>query len=486
MNTEHPANVHHAGLAALGLLLLAALGGCSREPTSEPVAAPVGDAPAQHAREHANPTYRCPMHPDVVRDEPGTCPICGMELVEVKPEESEPAVSAAAGASQGQPLYYRHPHDPQRISPTPKQDEMGMDYVPVYAEAAGAEVRISPAVVNNLGVRTEAATRAAPERRAVTVGYVAFDERRMRQVQPRAEGWIEGLAVRATGETVKAGQLLFTLYSPMLESAQQEYLDAERIGNRDLIDASRERLRALGLDAGAAERLSRAGRASGRVPFYAPISGVVTDLAVREGAMLSPNMMALAITELGSLWVIAEVPESQAAWVRPGTGAEIRLPSLPGETLAGQVEYVYPELSMETRTLRARIVLDAVGTGLRPNMLANVTLVGEAGEPAVMIPRSALIRSGSENRVVVALGEGRFVPRRVVAGAESGDRVVIREGLADGEQVVVSGQFLLDSEANLRAGLGRLTAGVDATPADAQADGDAKAAAEVPAEERQH
>jgi Cu(I)/Ag(I) efflux system membrane fusion protein len=139
------------------------------------------------------------------------------------------------------------------------------------------------------------------------------------------------------GETVKAGQLLFTLYSPMLESAQQEYLDAQRIGNRDLIEASRERLRALGLDAGAAERLARSGRASGRVPFYAPIGGVVTELAVREGAMVEPNMMVLAITELGSLWVIAEVPESQAAWVRAGTMAEIRLPSLPGETLAGRV-----------------------------------------------------------------------------------------------------------------------------------------------------
>jgi Cu(I)/Ag(I) efflux system membrane fusion protein len=192
------------------------------------------------------------------------------------------------------------------------------------------------------------------------------------------------------------------------------------------------------------------------VPFYAPIGGVVTDLAVREGAMVSPDMMVITITELGSLWVIAEVPESQAAWVRAGTAAEIRLPSLPGETLAGRVEYVYPELNMETRTLRARIVLDDAGPGLRPNMLANVTLVGEAGEPAVMIPRSALIRSGTEDRVVVALGEGRFAPRRVTVGPESGDRVVIREGLAEGEQVVVTGQFLLDSEANLRAGMERL------------------------------
>lgn len=451
------AGARRLGLATLVLALV--LAGCSKEhappAASEPVAAAADDSAAEHAARHADPLYRCPMHPDVVRNEPGQCPICGMDLVKVEPEPTSSS-GEGAPAPQGKLLYYRHPHDPRRTSPEPKQDEMGMDYVPVYADAAGPEVRISPAVVNNLGVRTVAAVMGAPERRAATVGYVAFDERRMHRVQPRAEGWIEGLAVRAMGETVKAGQLLFTLYSPMLESVQQEYLDAQRIGNRDLIEASRERLRALGLDAGGAERRAHAGQASGRVPYYAPIGGVVTDLAVREGAMVSPNMMALTITELDSLWVIAEVPESQAAWVRVGTAAEIRLPSLPGEPIAGRVEYVYPELNMETRTLRARIVLDGAGPGLRPNMLANVSLVGEAGEPAVMVPRSALIRSGSEDRVVVALGEGRFAPRRVTVGPESGDRVVIREGVAEGEQVVVAGQFLLDSEANLRAGMERL------------------------------
>ena len=428
MNELNVAGVRaYAALLAAILIAALLLTACSREPAesgaaSQPVAAAANEGGAAHAARHADPLYRCPMHPDVVRHEPGVCPICGMTLVEIEPQQHD------AGTAPG----------------------------PAHAGATGPEVRISPTVVNNLGVRAEAAVTAAPERRAATVGYVAFDERRMRQVQPRAEGWIEGLAVRAAGETVQAGQLLFTLYSPMLESAQQEYLDAQRIGNRDLIDASRDRLRALGLDAATAERLARTGRASGRVPFHAPIGGVVTDLAVREGAMVSPSMVALTITGLGSLWVIAEVPESQAAWVRAGTAAEIRLPSLPGAALAGHVDYVYPELDMETRTLRARIVLDDAGPGLRPNMLANVTLLGEAGEPAVMIPRSALIRGGSEDRVVVSLGEGRFAPRRVVAGAESGDRVVIREGLAAGEQVVVAGQFLLDSEANLRAGMERL------------------------------
>lgn len=462
---------NRAGLALL-LAFSLVVAGCSRQDApdaSEPVATAADDPATRHAREHTAPMYRCPMHPDVVKDAPGTCPICGMQLVEFQPDSgSEPTSQAAASAGESKPLHYRNPHDPNRTSPVPMKDEMGMDYVPVYADAAGAEVRISPAVVNNLGVRTEAARLARLERRAETVGYVSFDERRVRQVRPRAEGWVEGLAVRAVGATVHAGQVLFTLYSPMLASAQQEYLDALRIGNRDLISASEDRLRALGLDAGTVARLEKGGRASGRVPFAAPVSGVITALETKEGAMVTPDMAAMTITELGSLWVIAEVPEAQSGWVSAGVEAEIRFPSLPGERVRGRVEYVYPELSMETRTVRARITLDDAPAAVRPNMLASVSLIGTTGAEALTIPLGALIRSGTEERVVVALDGGRFVPRRVVAGAESGDRVAIREGLAAGERVVVSGQFLLDSEANLRAGLGRLAS--DA-PSDAAAAG---------------
>jgi Cu(I)/Ag(I) efflux system membrane fusion protein len=360
------------------------------------------------------------MHPDVVRDEPGKCPICGMTLVKVAPAVESAAPAAGAGTS------------------------------------GAAEVRISPAVMNNLGVRTEPVVSGSLPRRGDVVGYVQFDERKVQQVRTRAEGWVEGLAVRAMGETVTAGQLLFTLYSPMLESAQQEYLDALKIGNAELIDASRARLRNLGLDAGTAARLDKSGRVAARVPFYAPIAGVITELEAREGAMLSPDMTALTITELGSLWVVAEVPEAQSAWVKPGTQAEVRFASQPGEPIHGRVEYVYPELNMETRTLRARIVLDAPPQDVRPNMLATVSLTAGEGDAVLHIPRSALIRNGTRDRVVIALGGGRFASRTVVAGAEAGDRITIREGLQEGERVVVAAQFLLDSEANLGAGLDRL------------------------------
>ena len=441
------------GRLAGTLLLAFVIAGCSKQQPSEPVSTAADDKLTEHALKHANPRYRCPMHPDIVRDEPGVCPICGMTLVKVEPSPEAAATPATASRT---PLYYRNPMDPNQHSPVPAKDAMGMDYVPVYAEDVGGEVRISPAVVNNLGVRTEPVVRGSLPRGVQTVGYVQFDERKVQQVRPRAEGWVEGLAVRAMGETVQAGQLLFTLYSPMLESVQQEYLDALKIGNRELIDASRDRLRAVGLDAGTAARLAQSGRAAGRIPFHAPISGVITELEAREGAMLTPEMSALTITGLGSLWVVAEVPESPSAWVRQGTHAEVRFPSQPGEPIHGRVEYVYPELNMETRTVRARIVLDAPPQDVRPNMLATVRLTAEDGDAVLHIPRSAVIRNGARDRVVVALGDGRFASRTVVAGAEGGDRIAIREGLQEGDRVVVAAQFLLDSEANLGAGLDRL------------------------------
>ena len=414
-------NTRHSRIAGV-LLLSFVLGACSKDAPSESVRSAAQDTPAEHAIKHTNPKYRCPMHPQIVRDEPGQCPICGMNLVEF--EEAPPTDAASAAPGQ-----------------------------------TGREVRISPAVINNLGVRTEPVVRGSAGRSAQTVGYVQFDERRVQQVRPRAEGWVEGLSVRAMGDPVRKGDLLFTLYSPMLASAQQEYLDALEIGNDDLIAASRGRLRSLGL-AGTVPQLEKTRRTTGRVPFHAPISGVVTELEAREGAMLSPDMIAMTITELGSLWVMAEVPESQAGWLAPGTHATVRFPSLPGETLHGVVDYIYPELNVETRTLRARITVDGPA-GVKPNMLANVELVGDAGAEVLNIPRSALIRSGAQDRVVVALGEGRFASRKVVAGAERGDRVTIVEGLEEGERVVTAAQFLLDSEANLDAGLERLESPAD-------------------------
>ena len=407
-----------AALVVGGALLGLLLAGCGRHPASEPLASAADDTAAEHALKHTQASYHCPMHPEVVSDKPGKCPICGMTLV--------PAAQSSS------------------VTSTPS--------------AVPGEIRISPAVINNLGVRTEPALQGVLTRRLEALGSVGFDERRTLQVRSRTEGWVEGLSVRSVGDSVQAGQVLFRLRSPQLEAAQQEYLDAIRIGNRELIDASRERLRVLGLDAATVSELVRSNRRAGQVSYRAPVAGVVTALDVREGSRLTPDMAALTITGTGSLWVMAEVPEAQSAGLGIGAVAEIRFPVLPGEVYTGRIDYIYPELNAQSRTVRARITLDTPPAAVRANMLASISLQGGAGSETVYIPRSALIRSGREDRVVVALGDGRFVPRKVTVGAESGERIAIRNGLAAGERVVVAGQFLLDSEANLRGGLERFDA----------------------------
>jgi Cu(I)/Ag(I) efflux system membrane fusion protein len=368
------------------------------------------------------------------------------------------AVGAAAPADR-EILYWVAPMDPNYRRDEPGQSPMGMDLVPVYADEVDAQpgtVRIDPTVINNLGVRTAAAQKGRLSRRIETVGYVNFDEETLQHVHTRVDGWIEKLAVTATGDAVSEGELLFELYSPTLVNAQQEYLTAVRSNNRVLLDASRDRLKALGVTDSEIERLRQNRTASQRVRVYASGDGVIAHLGVREGIFVTPATEVMSIARLDQVWVHAEVFERQAAWVQPGQPALVELDYMPGKTWQGTVDYVYPELDPETRTLRVRIRFDNAGEYLRPNMFARVTLLAAETEPVVHVPRAALIRGGSTDRVVVALGDGRFRSRPVSVGIESGDRIAILEGLSAGDRVVTSGQFLIDSESNIESALGRM------------------------------
>ena len=361
-------------------------------------------------------------------------------------------------------LYWVAPMDPNYRRDEPGKSPMGMDLVPVYADQVDAEpgvVRIDPVMRNNLGVRTARAERGPLPRRIETVGYVAYDEQTLQHVHTRVEGWIEKLAVTSSGDPVEQGQLLFELYSPTLVNAQQEYLAALRSGNQGLSRASRERLIALGMTAGAIGRLGDEGTASQRVRFYAESDGVIAHLGVREGIFVTPATEVVSVAHLDRVWVLAEVLERQAAWVEPGQNAVVTLDDLPGKTLQGQVDYVYPELDPETRTLRVRLRFDNEGLSLRPNMYARVRIDG-AGTPSIVhVPREAVLRGGRQNRVVVDLGDGRYQSRPVLLGIESGDRIAVRRGLEPGEDVVVSAQFLIDSESNVGAALERMSPGSD-------------------------
>jgi len=356
-------------------------------------------------------------------------------------------------------LYWVAPMDSNYRRDEPGKSPMGMDLVPVYVDEIANRpgvVSIDPTMVNNLGVRTVIAERGTLQRRIETVGYVGYDEDTLEHVHTRVEGWIEKLAATAVGDPVGKGELLFELYSPKLVNAQQEYLAALASDNSGLQRASRERLVALGIRSREIERLDRERSANQRIRVYADNDGVIADLGVREGMFVTPATEVMSIAQLDKVWVVAEVFERQSAWVQPGQTATVQLDYVPGLTLDGIVDYVNPELDPKTRTLKVRLRFDNEGARLLPNMFARVVIDGTAIDNIVHVPREAVIRGGSSNRVVIDEGNGVFETRKVLVGIESGERIAIRRGVSEGERIVVSAQFLIDSESNIDAALERL------------------------------
>ena len=376
---------------------------------------------------------------------------------------------AASTEAERKVLYWVAPMDKNYRRDKPGKSPMGMDLVPVYADEAPAQdedvVVIDPAVVHNFGVRSTPAERSVLPRRIEAVGYVEYDEDTVHHIHTRVEGWIESLGVQAAGDPVTKGQILFEIYSPALVNAQREFLAAKSRGSQELRKASAERLLALGMAATEIEDLAKTEQPRQRVRVPAPASGVATHLGVREGIHVTPATHVLSVADLNRVWILAEVFDRQVAWVAPGQRAEVEIEHLPGEIWEGTVDYVYPELDPRTRTLTVRIGFDNANRALRPNMFARVVLLGDDTTPVVHIPREALIRGGDFDRVVRDLGDGRFRAVPVVAGVESGDRIEVREGLKAGQRVVVSGQFLIDSESNLTTALARSDGEQAAQPA---------------------
>ncbi len=358
--------------------------------------------------------------------------------------------------------YWVAPMNPTYRRDEPGKSPMGMDLIPVYEggeeEMGEGEpiVKIRPEVINNLGVRLAKVESGSLWKRISTVGYIDYDETRINHLHTRTEGWIEKLKVRAEGEQVKRGQFLFELYSPPLVNAQEEYLQALASGNRGLAEASKEKLSALGISKSQIDRLEKDKKVTQNIRFYAPQSGVLINLGVREGMYIKPETQILSIANLDTIWLLAEVFERQANWVKQGQSAEAELPSMPGVIWKGSVEYIYPDLDPVTRTLRVRLRFDNAEEKLMPNMYAHVTVFSGEKNNVISIPREALIRGANQERVIRALGEGRFQAQEVVSGMESGNWVEIKEGLGEGDEIVVSSQFLIDSESNLKANLRRM------------------------------
>ena len=368
----------------------------------------------------------------------------------------------AQAQSERKVLYWYDPMYPQQKFDKPgKSPFMDMQLVPKYAdETPDGEMRqpgtvsISPQVVQNLGVRTAEAKRGSLEQRFEAVGSVAYNERGVVQLQARANGFVEKLHARAPLDPVKQGQPLIEILFPEWAGAQEEYL-LLRKGDAALAQAARQRLMLLGMSEREIAAVERDGKPHPRVTLTSPISGVIAELGVREGMTVMAGATLFRIVDLSTVWVNAEIPEAQAARVRPGAPVEARVAAYPGAVFKGRVGAILPEVNAATRTLRARIELANPDGRLKPGMFATLAFAS-ASVQAVLVPSEAVIRTGSRDVVIVAIGEGKFRATEVEVGTEAGGQTAVRRGLQPGDKVVLSGQFLIDSEASLTSTIARL------------------------------
>ena len=438
--------------------------------------------------------YTCGMHPFIITDKPGNCPICGMTLTKIEGSAAPGVAAGAKAAPAGQPsggarkiLFYRNPMNPNVTSQSPAKDQMGMDFVPVYEDEAGgsgvdvnlpegyATVQVGVERVRLAGIQSATAVRETISHPVRAVGIVVPDETRVRRVQAKIEGWIEKLHTNFTGQLVTKGEPLLEIYSPDLVATQREYLlaragvdrmkespyeDARQMSS-GLAQAARTRLNLFDVPESFIEELERTGKVQRTVTLNAPVSGYVTGKEIFEGTRVMPGMDLLTVTDLSRVWIDADLYEYEAQSVRVGQAALLDTVADPGTRMKGRVAFIYPTFSPETRTLKVRFEFPNPGLRLKPQMYANV-LLDLHSVTGVVIPDSALIETGVRVIAFVDAGNGSFEPREVKVGVRGNGKAQILSGVKAGEKVAVGANFLLDSESKLRAALTKMTGGASA------------------------
>ncbi len=411
--------------------------------------------------------WTCGMHPFIIQDEPGLCPICGMQLTPLKP-----GTGGQQAPVERKVRFWKSSMDPNYVRNEPGKDTMGMDLVPVYEDGGGAGgIAVDPVTQQSMGVRTAPVEVRDLHRSLRAVGLVTFDETTQYAVNSKIEGWIEKLYVNQSGQPVRKGQPLLEIYSPDLLAAQQEYLlamdSSKRLatspfpevaeGGKRLLEAAMARLRNWDISDAQIDQLERTRQVRKTLTLHSPYAGIVTMKTALQGMRVMAGEELLQIANLSRVWVNAEIYEQDLPWVKVGQSARVELPYA-GKVLEGKVDYIYPYLAGETRTAKARIVFDNPGLELKPDMYANVQIATESLKGALTIPADAVLRSGQGSVVFVAKGDGKFDPRPVETGASGDDGTVqVRSGLVAGEQVVTSAQFMLDSESKLREAIQKMT-----------------------------
>jgi len=440
--------------------------------------------------DHATPTtqgtekYQCPMHPTIVQDHPGDCPICGMRLVKMQsnsvatPDSATPAPSVTHG--ERKVSFYRSPMDPKQTSPTPRKDEMGMDYVPVYADeisdnappvAGLAAIDIDPSRQQLIGLSTAEAKLSKVGGAWRTVGRVVIDETRVHHANLKVGGFVERIYVDFIGMQVYKGQPLFSLYSPELLAAEDEYLLALRtrgilgtadanpdLENDTLVNASRRKLALWDLPEKTLDQIAQTRHSTKTVTFYSPATGVITKKDVVQGMKLDAGAMPYEIVDLSTVWVVADVYESELRFVKVGMPATLMLNAYPNREFKGKAVFVDPMLDPTTRTVKVRLTFPNPTKELKPEMFGEVVFKGVPHD-GVTVPIDAVIDSGTTHVVFVAAGNGKFRPRMVRLGDTDDTQVEIVSGLNAGESVVTRANFLVDSESRLRASLAELAGG---------------------------
>ncbi|MFT6926649.1 MAG: Cu(I)/Ag(I) efflux system membrane fusion protein [Psychromonas sp.] len=395
-----------------------------------------------------------PMDANYQRDKPGKSPM-GMDLVPVYAQKS-----AQAEKAEPKILYWVAPMDANYQRDKPGKSPMGMDLVAVYEEVGGESetgvVKISPTVENNLGVRTGKVVNAPLNIAIKTLGTVQANENALWQINSRVSGWIEKLYVKSVGVEVKKGQPLFDLYSPELVKAQESLFNAISLNRSNLISSSKARLQALGVSKDQIENIIKNKKVLQNITVFAPQKGTISELKLNEGAFISPSTVVITAVNLDTVWVDVEVFAGQVSLVKLGDLAFMTLDYFPGQKWEGQVDFIYPEMNASNRTLRVRLQFDNPTALLKPNMFASVTLIPQMKQSTLQIPREAVIYAGNMNRVVLALGEGKFKSVLVNLGLENKKSVEVLSGLSEGQEIVTSAQFLLDSESSISADFGRM------------------------------
>jgi RND family efflux transporter MFP subunit len=437
-----------AVVAGAGLLLT----GCGQGGTAAPQGSP-----------QEKTLYTCGMHPQIIQDHPGNCPICGMKLTPIRKQAGREIA------------YYKSTMIPGETSSTPAKDSMGMDMVPVYENEAAAanslEIAVDPVTIQNMNIQTTTVKRGPLRRVIRTVGTIDYNETALADVTTKFKGWIEKLDVDATGQLVHRGDPMFSIYSPELYSAEVEYLltlnqnATNDPGAAALRETATKKLRFFDISDAQIAELEKTREPRKALKILAPTDGFVTEKMVVEGQMVDAGMKLYQLADLGIVWVYAQIYEPDLPYIRLGQEALVRLSSLPDREFRGRVTYIYPNVEEKTRTTRVRLEFENPGYFLKPGMFVSVQITSGLEPSALLIPDSAILRSGEKNTVFVTLPGGKFDARTVALGPEAeGDQYQVISGLQEGERVVTSGQFMLDSESQLREAIQKMREASGATP----------------------